>query len=750
MKSLSRRNLRSSLVRKLGLGLGLGLELGLGLGALSGLSLFPPPAQAASFAPALMPRPAHVALGSQRVSLTGMPPIVWKQAPSPRLRRAVARFEARLARLGVKSAPSTAIPLVLDIGADPAYLTIDEKEAYRLDVTPSAIVLSAEGPAGLMHGLATLVQMIDMRGMTPEIPTGHIVDSPRFKWRGIMLDVSRHFMSTDTVKRQLDAMELTKLNVLHWHLSDGTGFRVESHRFPRLQQVGGHNQYYTQAQIRDVIAYASDRGIRIVPEFDIPGHTLAILAAYPALAAQKPVPTTADWQRNCEVASGNGEITTRCTRHMNLNLPAFDPTNPQVLVFAKSLFREMGQLFPDRYFHTGGDEVEPGQWTGNPEIVAYMKAHGYADVPALQAAFTAEVEKLLASDGKIMMGWDEVSEAPIPKNVVVEAWRGSKWIGSATRGGHPVVVSSGYYLDLLTPSTTHYAVDPYDTRADGLDPEEAAAQREKSGPMIDAFTRDPKAAPLTPEQEALVLGGEAPLWTEIVSDEMVDSRLWPRSAAIAERLWSPAAMRDPGALEARLPAVQRRLEKLGLEASMHRARMIARLTPGNVAPLTMLTELTVPVRNYALNRLALKQGDAILRSPAAISSPDSFEASAFNADARRYAAGDHALEGALRERLLRYAGNDIAFQALRGPHAIDTAKPVSQAIAQLARLGLEAIDGRSHGAAWRHRAQDEIGKQEALFAASADHIVSYREDQPPSGLLIAITPGIRSLVDAAR
>lgn len=707
-------------------------------------------AQATPLTPVFMPQPAQSTLSGQTTGLAALPKVVWAHAPSPLLKRALARFEARLEQIGVvpgAEATKGGVVLRIKVGKDPAYLSLDAREGYALDVSSKKIVLTAEGPTGVIYGFATLLQMIDTHGAVPVLAQGHIVDAPRFKWRGLMIDVSRHFQSLDTLKRQLDAMELTKLNVMHWHLSDGTGFRVESKRLPLLQQAGGHSRYYTQAQVREIIAYAADRGIRIVPEFDVPGHTLAILTAYRDLAAQHPVPTVQDWQQDCRVASSNDDVTTHCTKHPDLNMAAMDPTNDKVLGFARTLFGEMAALFPDRYFHTGGDEVVARQWSDNPQIAAYMKSHGFADAPALQAAFTAEIEKILSADGKIMMGWDEVSEAPIPKNVVVEAWRGSKWVGTATRLGHPVVVSSGYYLDLLTPSSKHYAVDPYDTRADGL----AFRVPGKGEKQVNAaFMLDPNAPALDEAQKKLVLGGEAPLWTEIVSDEMVDERLWPRSAVIAERFWSPQSVADADALNRRLPEILNTLEHFGLQASDHQARMIARLTPQNIVPLTQLVALTVPVRNYAINRLADRKGEAILISPAAIASADSFEGNAFNALAARYAAGDRGVTGVLKEKLARYEANDRAFQALPGPDCVNEVKPISSQIAALSKLGLEALQSGEKGRAWQDHANSLLAEQDKAYAASADHEASNHVAQPPGGLLIAIVPGIRSLVSVAK
>ncbi|NHO33171.1 family 20 glycosylhydrolase [Acetobacter sp. LMG 1636] len=702
-----------------------------------------------------MPVPASVQFSTGGLPLSGGISIIWDTKPSSMLKRAAARFTTRAEAISSRLGPVTgnagsAIPVHIHASKDSGALTVDAKEGYSLAVSPTGVVLTADGPDGVVHGFATLLQLIGPGASGPQFALADITDSPRFPWRGLMIDVSRHFMSVETIKRQLDAMELTKLNVMHWHLSDGTGFRVESKRFPKLQTTGGHHQFYTQAQIRDVIAYAGDRGIRIVPEFDIPGHTLSILEAYPELAAQQPVPFSKNWKQTCDVTTGGDTTTASCKKVFNYNNAAIDPSNPEVLNFARELYAEMGRLFPDRYFHSGGDEVVPSQWTGNPKIAAYMKSHGYADAPAMQAAFTAQVQKVLAQQGKIMMGWDEVSEAPIPKEVVVETWRGSKWIGSATRAGHPVVVSAGYYLDLLTPSSTHYKIDPLDVKAVGLSAADTARARKHSAALADAFSLDPDAPPLDDAQKHLVLGGEAPLWSELVSDQMADARLWPRSAAIAERYWSPETVRDVADMESRLPAIQQELETTGLQATENTQRMIDQMSPANTSPLAILTSVTSPVRNYALNRLASRTGDEMLKAPVAVAAPDSFEAMTFNHLAERYAAGDLSVAADLQMLLGRYAGNDSAYEQIATTPALQAARPVSQQLSALAVLGQEAMQPRHHGRAWRKKAREQLALQDQTFAACATAVASYANPQPPSGLLIAILPGIHALVSTAR
>ncbi|MBS1095678.1 beta-N-acetylhexosaminidase [Gluconobacter wancherniae] len=699
-------------------------------------------------APTLLPIPVHIDLSGQFVPL-GVVRIVWAGRATALERRAASRFLMRLEKLGIAGTSAPETVLNIHVGQDPDYLTIHEREGYRLAAHGQEIRLDADGPAGVIHGFATLLQLVQNTSAGRQIATGNIQDAPRFSWRGLMIDVSRHFMSVETIERQLDAMELTKLNVMHWHLSDGTGFRIESLRYPKLQDVGSHHQYYTQAQVRAVVEYATDRGIRIVPEIDIPGHTLSLLQAYPELAARQPVLLTNAVGTACTTSSVNGGTIMHCKRQADLNNAALNPVSSQVVNFAANLYSEIGQLFPDRYIHSGGDEVQDQQWLDNPTIVAYMKEHGYKDVPALQAAFTARIEKALAAQGKIMMGWDEVSEAPIPKDVVVEVWRNAKWTGSATKAGHPVVVSAGYYLDLLFSSANHYAIDPDAVRPATIDP--AEADRLRHQPMdrlARAFASDPDMQSLTEAQRRLVLGGEAPLWSEVVSDEMLDARLWPRSAAVAERFWSPETVQDVADLTHRLPAIMTELEVMGLQAQEHRDRMIAELTPANIAPLTVLTSVTVPVQNYALNHLAGPTGDAMLKSPAAIASPDSFTAIDFNTLAERYAAGDQGVAQQLSTSLEIWAANDAAYEQVATTPQLQLAQPVSKQLSALAVIGLEALAPGDHGHAWHKKAQQLLAEQDLTLIDPTTQAGKTRVI-PPSGLLIAIVPGIRALVQNA-
>ncbi|WP_246387350.1 beta-N-acetylhexosaminidase [Gluconacetobacter sacchari] len=683
--------------------------------------------------PALMPLPSSVAFSDGALPLSGGFAVSWSRPPSAMLRAAAARFLRRADALAGRVLPAAdrpagpgGVPVMLRIeaGQDAGWLTVRAKEDYRLVVGPDGVTLTADGPDGVIHGLATLAQLIGRDENGAKIGFATIADHPRFAWRGIMIDTSRHFVAVETIERQLDAMEMLKLDVLHLHLSDGTGFRVESHVLPELTAKGSHGQYYTQAQIRDLVAYAADRGIRVVPEFDVPGHALALLLAHPELAATSPVDP----------------------EPKNKNTAALDPTLPATLRLVRRLYGEMGRLFPDAYFHSGGDEVEPDEWLKNPKIAAWMKAHGYATPQALQAAFTAEVQTVLASQGKIMVGWDEVSEAPIPADVVVDVWRSSKFIASATAGRHPVIVSAGYYLDLLQPAGQHYLVDPYDPAANGITRAQADRLLKKGGrpDLVAAFVKEPAPPPLTARQKALVLGGEAPLWAELVTDEMLDGRIWPRAAAIAERFWSAADVRDVDDMYRRLAVVNAGLQITGLQGEANRWRMAARLSPGSVDPVLVLASATVPLRNYNMNRYVGRHGHR-LDEIGEIATPDPVAATRFSMLVGRYVAGDRGVAPALRRQLVAWRDNDAAFAAVARVRGLSEALVTSRHLAVIAGAGLKALDGERTLPAPDRAILDQ---EDAVISRSSDVSGSSGGgvSLPAAGLMIAIEPAVRKLL----
>jgi hexosaminidase len=322
-----------------------------------------------------------------------------------------------------------------------------------------------------------------------------------------------------------------------------------------------------------------------VPEFDVPGHALAMLHAYPEYASG------AVAGRDAVAAMGS----------------ALNPAKPETFTFLDRLFGEMATLFPDQYFHVGGDEISGADWQANPHVQEFMQANGLQSLGALECYFFTRVRQSVVAHGKTVVGWEEVARAVIPEDVLVQLWRSSSAIARVTAQGNRVIVTCGYYFDQLWPGERHYNVDPYDPTACGLTPEQFAEAQAKGLPeaLVAADTVIDPSLQLSPAQQARVLGGEGALWTEMVTEEMLDGRLWPGAAVVAERLWSPAAVRDTGEMYRRLIVVHDGLRIAGLADDANRRRMAARLAPGASEPVALLLDLVAPVRNHAHNHGAL-------------------------------------------------------------------------------------------------------------------------------------------------
>jgi hexosaminidase len=478
--------------------------------------------------PHLMPWPAKLTPGTGALAIDHTFAIATSGCSDSRLQSAITRLRVRIGRMtGIQFAPTQHATLSVECrGAGAANPTLGEDESYRLEVTTAAARLTADTVTGALRGLETFAQLVTPSDQGFEVPAVQIEDRPRFAWRGLMIDVCRHWMPPAVIERNLDAMAAVKMNVFHWHLSDDQGFRVESQRFPKLQQVGSDGNFYTQAEIRHIIAYARDRGIRVIPEFDMPGHTTSWFVGMPELAS----------------APGRYEI----ERAWGIFQPTMDPTREETYAFLDSFIGEMAALFPDPFFHIGGDEVDDTQWRRSDRIQAFQKEHGLKSSAELQAWFNSRLAAILKKHGKTMIGWDEVLNPGLSSDTVIQSWRGQQSLADAARKGHRGILSYGYYLDHLQPASFHYANDPLDGAARELD-------------KVDA---------------ARILGGEACMWTEYVNPETVDSRIWPRAAAIAERLWSPASLKDINSMYVRMESVSRSLDWVGVEHRSYSHRLI--------------------------------------------------------------------------------------------------------------------------------------------------------------------------------
>ncbi|MEI7483627.1 MAG: family 20 glycosylhydrolase [Ignavibacteriota bacterium] len=368
-------------------------------------------------------------------------------------------------------------------------ISVSTDESYSLEVTEEKVILNSNTDIGAMHGLETILQLIQTeKGMTC-LPVLKIEDSPRFQWRGLMIDVCRHFIPKNVILRNLDAMAMAKMNVFHWHLSEDQGFRIECKTFPKLHEMGSDGKYFTHEDVKEIIKYANDRGIRVVPEFDIPGHSSAWFVGYPEYAS----------------LPGKYEI----ERHYGVFDPTFDPTKEETYEFFDKFFREMSGLFNDEYMHIGGDENNGKQWDSSKAIQEFKKANNLKSNHELQAYFNKRLQKILEKYGKKMIGWDEILSNELPKSTMIHSWQGKEGMVTAAKNGYYSILSNGYYIDLCQSMVDHYYNDPL-----------------------------PENINLTNEEKKYILGGEATMWAELVNEDNVDTRIWPRTAAIAEVLWS--------------------------------------------------------------------------------------------------------------------------------------------------------------------------------------------------------------------
>jgi len=430
--------------------------------------------------------------------------------------------------------------------------TIPHEEGYRLVVTPAGIEVAARSPAGLFRGGTTLWQLLTPR-MTPtrsiDVAAVRIIDEPRFVWRGAMLDSARHFQSPEFVKRFIDELALAKFNVLHWHLTDDQGWRIEIKRHPRLTGVGAwrrpagaagtdasgqpvrYGGYYTQDEIRDIVQYAAARYVTIVPEIDMPGHMQAAIAAYPELGSAGDTPVVSpDWGVHSYL--------------LNVDEPT--------LAFMQDVLDEVVDLFPSPYIHIGGDEAVKDQWKASPGVQARMRELGIPDEGHLQAWFIACMQRHLASKGRRLIGWDEILEGDLPADATVMSWRGTKGGIEATAKGHDVVMapSPDLYLDHLQGSAADEPSGRPDLRT-----------------LADIYAFDASAG-VDEFAARHVLGGQANLWTEHMrTTAMVEHAAFPRLAALAETLWSPASTHDWNGFIARLVPQMERYRARGIAAA---------------------------------------------------------------------------------------------------------------------------------------------------------------------------------------
>ena len=653
----------------------------------------------------LMPWPASVQNGSGVLKIDASFGVAFTGHNEARLDRAGQRFLLELQRqtgLLISGKPVDPAKATLVVHTDHASKEIQEMgedEAYTLEVTSSGAKLNAANPLGVLRGLQTFLQLVDVSPDGFAAPAVSIKDQPRFGWRGLLIDSSRHFTPIEVLKRNLDGMEAVKMNVFHWHISDNQGFRAESKKLPKLHGLGSGGAYYTQDEIRELIAYARDRGIRVVAEFDMPGHSSSWFVGYP------------------EIASTPGPF--KIEEEWGVMDPAMDPTNEKTYKFLDIFIGEMAKLFPDHYFHIGGDEVNGKAWDANPKIQEFKKAHNYKSNDELQTYFSQRVQKLVNKHGKAAVGWDEIFVPGAPKDIVIHSWRGPKALAEAAKQGYKGILSNGYYIDLMWSAARHYAVDPL------------------SG----------EAADLTPEQKKLVLGGEATMWSEYVNWENIDNRIWPRTAAIAERYWSPQSVTDVNSMYARLDVISERLEWVGLTHRSQPRKMLQRIagpsTPQEFAALKTLADVLEPVKDYT--RGETTSYTAITTTPlnhiVDAVPPESDAARHFDEKVSGFIGGscrDANVATQLRAQLTKWRDNDASLQSLaQKSFLVKEVAPSSQDLSAVATIGLAALDAMASGTPL----SDDAKAQAAATIAAAS--------KGKAQLLLIPAGTIQKLVDAA-
>jgi hexosaminidase len=652
--------------------------------------------------PRLMPWPSSVKFLSGQFLITPTFSVGTKNPGDARLERAVAIFLDDLRR-NTGMLPlnfSETVPAKAQLVISRQFPTrqvqeLGENESYSLDVTPSGATLNAATALGAMRGLQTFLQLIQITPQGFTVPAVSIQDRPRFPWRGLLIDTGRHYLPVDVIKRNLDGMAAVKLNVLHWHISDYQGFRIESKKFPKLHQMGSDGLYYTQDQMRDIIEYAYDRGIRIVPEFDMPGHSTSWFVGYPELAAG---PGPYSIERNWGVLD-----------------PAMDPTRESTYQFLDEFVGEMAALFPDQYFHIGGDEVNGKEWDRNPKIQEFMRTRGLKSNADLQAYFNDHLQRILTKHGKTMAGWDEILRTDLPKSIVIQSWRGPESLAAAAKQGYRSVLSSGYYLDLMSPASAHYAVDPL------------------SG----------SAANLSDAEKQHVLGGEACMWGEYVSGENIDGRIWPRAAAIAERLWSPQNITNIESMYLRLDEINNWLDAYGLTHSSNFDLMLKRMAGSDdISALSTLASVVEPVKGYSRESLAASTPNALMPFNRLVDAahPESEEARHFSRLVNQFISGkataetDEQIHAMLNEWKIN--AQDLRPLAEKSS-MVKEVVPLSQDLSALASAGLEAIEYLIHG----EKAPGDWKTQKLALVQSAF--------QPRAEVLLMVAPPIQKLIQAS-
>ncbi len=767
----------------------------------------------------MMPLPAAMELDGGEFKIKDGINISFRNYSDEKLERAASRFLMRLSE-------STSVQLSNDEKSD-ASIIIDclgdspepvqqlrEDESYNLKISSQNIVLHSNSPYGTLRGLETLLQLLEVKDEGSYFPALELNDEPRFPWRGLMIDVSRHWMPKEVILRNLDAMASVKLNVLHLHLTDDQGFRIESKSFPKLHELGSNGKYYTQADMQEIIDYARDRGIRIVPEFGIPGHTKSWLIAYP------------------EYASAPGPFQFGTVKDELFSVP-MDPTSEELYLFLDGFFDEMSRLFPDRYFHIGGDEVNPKYWDESAEIKSYMNENNLENSNDLQAYLNSRIKGILEKHGKIMIGWEEILHPDLGEDAVIQSWRNQKSLFEGVQKGGAAILSTGLYLDHKLHASQHYSVDPlilpgvldiepdtlnwkmFDMKMDipgnimetklilfDKDPQNVSGffammdsrNSFKNGTFINgdlsfefstpmgelgysakitgdsikgqvslgplgfdswgsrtggsdiAGTRMPKVEvmkPLTEEEKARILGAEAAMWSELVSPENIDSRLWPRTAAIAEKLWSPAGLTtDEDDMYRRLGYITGHLTSQGVIHETNYEVMIRRLAPEDgYQPLKVLIDVLEEVKYYNRMSILLEMDsfylpDLALDGVADVAKPESMIARRFNKIVDEFIADPDKMkhkDEIIRQLATWESNHEKLIPFISESKKLQEIEHISAELSSIAKSAIQFIDA--------NRKVEMSDQEKSEIMATLAFL-----ENGENGVLLAVTPGLRLIL----
>lgn len=595
--------------------------------------------------PSLIPQPAQLRLDSGVFVVDARTPIILTDGSHASRQTAhyLSALVGRTRHLSLRTRHSVGAAHGIVLQRD-TQAPVSHRDGYAVDVTPAGIVIRARDDAGLFYGAITLWQLLTPdAGTGPvRVPTLRIRDQPRFAWRGLMLDSARHMQSVAEIEQLLDQMAQHKLNMFHWHLTDDQGWRIQIKRYPELTRIGawrtppdaGHDGeparyggFYTQAQIRRVVAYAAARYITVVPEIDMPGHAQAAVAAYPQLGVTGTrAKVSVDWGVN----------------------PYLYNVDDATFTFIDHVLDEVMALFPSRYIHLGGDEAIKDQWQASPSVQARMHALGLKDEDALQGWFINRVGRYLDAHGRRLVGWDEILDGGVPADATVMSWRGSKGAIKATQLGHDVVLSPApdLYFDQLQ--------SDHDDETAGRMPVESLAS-------VYAFEPVPKE--LDAAQAQHVLGAQANVWTEhMPSMKHVQHAAFPRLDALSEVDWSPAAGRNWSDFVSRLPAqfARYRAQHIGYADSAF-APIIAldrnaALTSGS-AQVTLSDQAGFGTLHYTLDGSVPGLQSPLYQAPLAVTLPITVRAVSLAADGTALAAPRERILD--RATLLSLSGNEL-------------------------------------------------------------------------------------------